>query len=266
MHFLRQLIRFGVQEALSCIFPAAIFIILAASKIIDIPFLYRHDFILIACLIVQFLMVYFKLETVDELKVISLFHLIGLVLEIFKVHMGSWAYPEYALTKIGGVPLYSGFMYASVASYVCQAWKRFDLKFVNWPENHITYSIAAAIYINFFSHHFMMDLRWIIILSLFVAFRGACVEFRVGRQRYNMPVILSFFLIGFFIWIAENISTFLGAWKYPNQDEMWHMVHIGKISSWFLLVIISIVIVVNLKHFKYKQRKKSLDYRQINIS
>ncbi len=266
MYFTRQLIRFGIQQALSCIFPAAIFIILAISKIIDIPFLYRYDLILIACLTVQFLMVYFKLETVDEVKVISLFHVIGLMLELFKVHMGSWAYPEYALTKIGGVPLYSGFMYASVASYVCQAWKRLDLKFMNWPENHITYTVAAAIYINFFSHHYIMDIRWIIILSLFMAFKGAYVEFKVNRQRYSMPLVLSFFLIGFFIWIAENISTFLGAWKYPNQDEVWCMVHIGKISSWFLLVIISIVIVVNLKHFKYKYRSRTLDYRQMKIS
>lgn len=88
----------------------------------------------------------------------------------------------------------------------------------------------------------------------------------VSRQRYSMPVVLSFFLIGFFIWIAENILTFLGAWKYPNQYEIWRMVHIGKISSWFLLVIISIVIVVNLKHIKYKHRTSSLDYRQMKTS
>lgn len=44
-----------------------------------------------------------------------MFHLIGLALEIFKVHMGSWSYPEEGYVKIFGVPLYSGFMYASVA-------------------------------------------------------------------------------------------------------------------------------------------------------
>ncbi len=65
-----------------------------------------------------------------------------------------------------------------------------------------------------------------------------------------MPLLLSFLLIGFFIWIAENVTTFLGAWKYPNQEEVWRLVHIGKISSWFLLVVISIIIVAQLKHVK----------------
>ena len=262
MYYLKQLVHFGVLQALSCIFPVAIFLTLAISKTISIPFLYRYDFILIVCLVVQLLMVYFKLETIDELKVISMFHVIGLSLELFKVHMGSWVYPEYAMAKFGGVPLYSGFMYASVASYICQAWRRLDLKFINWPRNCITYTIAGLIYLNFFSHHFIVDLRWIIISSLFVFFWNAYVEFKVKNQFYKMPVILSFLLIGFFVWLAENISTFFGAWKYPNQLKTWQMVHLGKISSWFLLVIISIIIVVNLKHFKYRQ--KTVFYNTLN--
>jgi uncharacterized membrane protein YoaT (DUF817 family) len=67
-----------------------------------------------------------------------------------------------------------------------------------------------------------------------------------------MPVSLSFLLIGFFLWIAENISTLLGAWKYPNQENIWHMVDISKISSWSLLVIVSFVVVANLKLIKEK--------------
>ncbi|MNJ46942.1 hypothetical protein D3C77_420850 [compost metagenome] len=69
-----------------------------------------------------------------------------------------------------------------------------------------------------------------------------------------MPLLLSFLLIGFFIWVAENVTTFLGAWKYPNQEETWHLVHIGKISSWFLLVVISVIIVAQLKHVKMGNR------------
>ncbi|MCY7743864.1 DUF817 domain-containing protein, partial [Bacillus licheniformis] len=45
---------------------------------------------------------------------------------------------------------------------------------------------------------------------------------------------LSFVLIGFFIWIAENIATFFGAWTYPNQTSTWSLVHVGKVSSWLL--------------------------------
>jgi uncharacterized membrane protein YoaT (DUF817 family) len=67
-----------------------------------------------------------------------------------------------------------------------------------------------------------------------------------------MPLPFSFFLIGFFIWIAENIATFFGAWQYPNQQNSWSLVHIGKISSWFLLVVISIMIVTQFKEVYYK--------------
>lgn len=41
-------------------------------------------------------MIAFKLESLDEVKVIGVFHLIGLALELYKVHMGSWSYPEEA--------------------------------------------------------------------------------------------------------------------------------------------------------------------------
>lgn len=241
---------FGLQQALSCIFPVLIFLTLALSKVVDIPFLYRYDFILLVCLLIQVGMIWGKLESWDEIKVICLFHLIGLGLELYKVHMGSWSYPEPAWTKIGGVPLYSGFMYASVASYICQAWRRLSLEFVSWPVNIVTYTIALLIYANFFSHHFLPDIRWFLVIGLFIFFGKSYVNFTVNGQRYRLPTILSFALIGFFIWIAENISTFFGAWQYPNQAKTWQLVHFSKINSWFLLVIISIIIVANLKHWQ----------------
>ncbi|RYE24069.1 MAG: DUF817 domain-containing protein [Sphingobacteriales bacterium] len=249
-HFFHQLLTFGCKQALCCVFPVAIFLSLAVTKWLHVP--YRYDVILVICIAVQALMVYFKQETIDEVKVISLFHIIGLCLELFKVNHGSWAYPEFAYTKIGGVPLYSGFMYSSVASYICQAWRRFDLSFHNWPSRYVTYSIAAIIYLNFFLHHYLIDIRWYIIASLFVFFRRAYVTFYVNEKLYKMSIILSYFLIGFFIWVAENISTFFGAWQYPNQKHEWHLVGLGKMTSWFLLVIISIIIVANLKHLKAK--------------
>lgn len=256
MEYANQFARFGIQQCLSCLFPAVVFCTLALSKLIDIPLISRYDFILIICIFAQWLMVYLKVESIDELKVISIFHIIGIVLEIFKVHMGSWSYPEDAFTKFLGVPLYSGFMYASVASYICQAWKRFNLHFINWPPAYVTYPIAVLIYINFFAHHFLPDMRWYIIVIIFFIFKKSKVFFELFQRQYSMQVIQSFFLIGFFIWLGENIATFLGAWKYPDQLQTWQMVHFGKISSWYLLVIISIIIVANLKHLKYRAANK----------
>jgi uncharacterized membrane protein YoaT (DUF817 family) len=249
MRFLSQLWTFGYKQALCCIFPVTIFLTLAISKYLHIP--YRYDFILVVCMVVQALLVYTKQETIYELKVISLFHMIGLLLELFKVHQGSWAYPEYAFTKIASVPIYSGFMYSSVASYLCQAWRRFDLRFHNWPPIAITFTVAAVIYLNFFVHHYLLDARWLIIASLLVVFRKSFVTFYVNTTKYRMNIIVSYFLIGLFIWLAENIATFFGAWQYPSQQKYWQMVHLSKISSWFLLVIISIIVVANLKHIKY---------------
>lgn len=247
---MEKLLKFTYLQAVSCIFPVIIFATLALSNLLRIPHLPRYDFILIICLAAQVFMLLLKLETWDEFKVICLFHIIGLGLELFKVHMGSWSYPEDAYSKILGVPLYSGFMYASVASYICQSWRRLDLHILNWPTPFFAYSISLLIYMNFFTHHYLYDLRWILKALLFVIFFRTAVTYKLNEKVFKMHLILSFFLIGFFIWIAENIVTFFGAWQYPNQEQTWSLVPIGKISSWFLLVIISIIIVAQLKQVK----------------
>lgn len=246
----RLLIHFAYQEAMSCLFPVFIFAALALSKYVTIPGVARYDFLLLLCLIFQVIMVKSGLETKDELKVITVFHLIGLALELFKVHMGSWGYPEGAISKVFGVPLYSGFMYASVASYLCQAWRRLDVSLSGWPSSWLAGMLGAAVYLNFFTHHFLWDLRWLLTAAIFIIFWRTRVHFRVAQEQLWMPLPLSYLLIGFFIWIAENIATFLGAWYYPNQRSGWELVHFSKISSWFLLVIVSIIIVAELKHVK----------------
>lgn len=246
-----------MQQALCCIFPVCIFLLLAISKFY-VPFnVPRYDFILIGCVAIQLIMVALKFESLDELKVISLFHLIGLLLELFKIKMGSWSYPEFGYSKIFNVPLYSGFMYASVASYICQAWRRFDLKVKNWPSLKFTFALCVLIYLNFFTHHYIFDFRWILFAIVIYTFQNTVVHFKLNTLNkanpniYKMPLLISFLCIGFFIWIAENVSTYYGAWAYPNQHKAWQMVHLSKISSWFLLVIISIVIVADLKRIKY---------------
>lgn len=247
---MKYLIHFTWQQALACIFPLIIFAALAISKFVEIPYLPRYDFLLIACILGQIFMLASGLETKDELKTICVFHLIGLALEIFKVHMGSWAYPEFAYSKVFGVPLYSGFMYASVASYIIQSWRRLDLQMIRWPKAFYAGGISTLIYLNFFTHHFSYDVRWILKALLIVIFFKTFVSFRLLDRMFKMPLLVTFVLIGFFIWIAENITTFFGAWQYPDQQAAWTLVHIGKISSWALLVIISIIIVAQLKRVK----------------
>lgn len=257
------LLQFAYLQSLSCLFPAFIFASLALSQALAIPGLPRYDLLLLLCFAFQVYMLRSRLETQDELKVITVFHIIGLALEIFKVHMGSWGYPEAAYSKVFGVPLYSGFMYASVASYLCQAWRRLDVSIEGWPGYWLTVPLAAAIYFNFFTHHFIWDVRWVLTGAIFVIFWRSHVSFSVYRERFRMPLSLSFVLIGFFIWVAENIATLLGAWRYPNQHEGWQLVHASKISSWFLLVIVSFIIVAQLKHLKRHLNSRPAEQSQL---
>lgn len=58
-----------------------------------------------------------------------------------------------------------------------------------------------------------------------------------------MPLLLGYFLVALFIWFAENLGTLGRAWVYPGQADGWEMVSLAKLGSWFLLMIISVVLV-----------------------
>jgi uncharacterized membrane protein YoaT (DUF817 family) len=178
--------------------------------------------------------------------VICGFHLLGLALEVFKVAQGSWSYPGEATLAVGGVPLFSGFMYAAVGSYVCQAWRTFDLR-VSHFRPVATTVVAVLVYANFFTHHYVWDLRLLLAVVMLAVLRRCRVHFSVGDTRHRMPLALSFLLIGLFLWVAENAATFLGAWTYPGQVDVWEAVHTSKVGSWALLVSMSFVLVATVK-------------------
>lgn len=89
----------------------------------------RNDFLTLAAVLIQILMVAARLETVRELRVIVLFHIVGTVMELFKTDVGSWSYEAEGFLRIGAVPLFSGFMYAAVGSYMVRVYRLFDLRF-----------------------------------------------------------------------------------------------------------------------------------------
>jgi uncharacterized membrane protein YoaT (DUF817 family) len=78
-------------------------------------------------------------------------------------------------------------------------------------------------------------------------FRKSLVHFTAAGQRWHIPMPLAFALIGTMIYIAENIGTALGAWRYPNQIGGWQPVHPTKLLSWILLMTVSLVIVAEYK-------------------
>lgn len=244
---------FGLKEARACLFAGLFFVamfVIPRGGWWGIP---RYDLLLVFALVVQAAMLYGKLETWDEVKSITLFHLVGFVLEVFKTSSSiqSWSYPDFAYTKLWGVPLFTGFMYAAVGSYVIQAWRLFDLRIKSHPPYFLATLTAVAIYLNFFTHHYIGDYRWYIAAFALGLYARTMVVFTPYDTPRQMPLLLAFVLIGFFIWLAENISTFVGIWQYPNQIGAWSLVHLGKWSSWALLVMMTFTIVANLKHIKH---------------
>ncbi len=250
--FFVEFLYFGIKEARACLFAGLFFMavfIVPREGMLGIP---RYDVLLIIALLIQAWMLWTKLETFDEFKAILLFHVIGFALEVFKTSSGikSWAYPDFGYTKLFGVPLFSGFMYAAIGSYIIQAWRMLELRVIHHPPYWMATLIAIAIYANFFTHHFIGDYRWYITACALGLYARSTVIFRPLDRDRKMPLLLSFVLIGFFIWLAENINTFYGIWQYPNQLGAWSAVHVGKWSSWSLLIIMTFTIVANLKHIK----------------
>lgn len=257
IEFVRDFIMFGIKEARACIFAGSFFVLLFLSNYIPLFGLARYDFLFLSALALQVILYLTKVETWDEIKTIFLFHIIGTVLELYKtsVFVGSWSYPEEAFFKIATVPLFSGFMYAAVGSYISQAWRLLKIELHNYPPYWATVVLCVAIYINFFTNAFLPDFRLLLIPAVFILFTYASVSFQPTKRRYSMPVTLGFCLTAFFIWIAENIGTLYGAWKYPHQIHAWEVVSTNKITSWFLMVIISFIIVAYLKHHKERYNR-----------
>jgi uncharacterized membrane protein YoaT (DUF817 family) len=240
-----EFLRFGIKEGWACLFGGLMCALLIATHL-WYPrefFLARYDFIFLMALIIQAVFLQVKLETWEEAKTIFLFHLVGTVMELFKTKAGSWIYPEPSYFRLGGVPLFTGFMYAAVGSYGARAWRLFDFQFERHPPLMMTIALSMAIYVNFFTHHYMPDLRYVLFLVTALLFGRTVICFKVWRVYRRMPLLLGFFLVTLFIWFAENIGTFTGAWLYPAQLKGWSIVPLSKLGSWFLLMIISYVMV-----------------------
>lgn len=243
--WLYEFLLFGIKQAWACLFGALLLFLLLATHLFypDDAELLRYDFLTIAAITIQAGMLLFRLETWNEAKIILIFHLVGTVMELFKTAVGSWVYPEPSILRVGAVPLFSGFMYASVGSYMARVWRIFDFRYANYPPRWATYALAAAIYVNFFAHHWLPDIRFALFVLAAILFWKTQIHFRNWRTHRRMPLLAGQLLVAIFIWFAENIATFANAWNYPGQEDGWEMVSLAKLGSWFLLMLISFVLV-----------------------
>ena len=247
-HALYEFVRFGIKQGWACLFGALMLALLVGTHLLypKGAALARYDFLVLAALAIQAAMLTFKLETLEEAKVIFIFHVVGTLMEVFKTSVGSWIYPEPSLLRIGGVPLFTGFMYAAIGSYIARCWRLFDFRFTHHPPLWAIVLLACAIYVNFYAHHYVADLRMVLFALTALLFGRCWVHFKVWRVHRRMPLLVGFVLVALFIWIAENVGTFTAAWMYPHQRNGWSLVGIGKLGAWFLLMIISYTLVAVL--------------------
>ncbi|PZR33534.1 DUF817 domain-containing protein [Caulobacter segnis] len=240
-----EFLLFGLKQAWACLFGGLMLALLVGTKLFwpEAAPLARYDFLVIASVAIQALLLALRLERWDEAMVIFIFHVVGTVMELFKTAHGSWIYPEPSVLRIGAVPLFTGFMYACVGSYIARIWRLFDVTFVRYPPLWTTYALAALIYANFFTHHYVADIRLGLFALSGLLFGRTWFLFTPDETPRRMPMLLGALLVSLFIWFAENLGTFAGAWIYPSQAAGWRMVPIEKMGAWYLLMLISFVLV-----------------------
>ena len=238
-----------MKQAWACLFGALMLSLLLGTYLFypHDAALARYDFLFLAALFLQVMLLGFGLETLEEAKVIAAYHVVGTVMEIFKTSVGSWIYPDDSFFRIAGVPLFSGFMYSCIGSYLCRAWTLFHLEFKAHPPTAWLVALSVAIYANFFTHHYVPDMRWVLFIAAAVLFARTRVYFVNWRSYRWMPLLPGLLLVTAFIWVAENVGTFTRTWLYPSQRSAWSLVSAGKFGSWFLLLIISYTLVALIK-------------------
>ena len=243
---------FGLKQMRAGLFAefffAAVFL-MPREGVLGLP---RYDALLLFALCLQAWMIARGIESWAEARTILFFHLAGFTLEVFKVSSGiqSWVYPDFAYSKVLGVPLFAGFMYAAVGSYLMQAWRIFDVRIIHHPPYWMTATLALALYANFFTHHFIIDVRWYLAAFALGLYARCWVYFTPLDRERRMPLLLAFILVGLLIWIAENIATFFSIWRYPDQIGVWSTVQIDKWSAWTLLSMLSFSIVTSMHHVR----------------
>lgn len=230
---MREVGTFVAKQARAAVF--GIFLLTAATVVGP-----RYDLLLLLCVGFQAFLLLTKREDGQEFLGILLFHAIGLLLELYKVRAGSWRYAGEGL-KFAGVPPMSGFMYAAVAGYAMRSARSLDLRFPGWPSPVAVAGAIAAVAIVFAWHPGGADLRLGAAAVVAAVFFRTRSEFAVvPERRRSMPILASFALIAFFVWIGENWGTAVDLWRYPDQENGWQPVSLSKWLSWTLLTAVAL--------------------------
>ncbi len=249
--FFTSCFEFSFKAASAALFGILLLIAFAFTSSMDSQEFYgffRYDYLLLYALIIQACLLYLKLESWAEAKVIALFHVMAMGMEIFLTHpqIASWQYPQPAVFKIMTVPLFAGFMYSAVGSFFARSLRLYQVSFEKLPGFSNMLALAVLSYINFMSKFFVPDIRLLLFAWSGVIFWKTKIRFQLQQHQIQLPMLPVLVILAFIIWIAENISTFNKIWLYPSQVDTWHMVGWGKMGSWYLLLLLSLVLVLKI--------------------
>jgi uncharacterized membrane protein YoaT (DUF817 family) len=259
--FVHEFWWFGLKQASACIFAGSLLFLVVLTHVwYPIPVLPRFDFLFLSALVIQVVLLATRLEGYRDALVILIFHVVATGMEVFKTsdQIGAWNYPGEAWLRIGNVPLFAGFMYSAVGSYISRVWNIFDFRFSHFPSLWLMFVISGLIYVNFFSHHFAPDIRWPLLAVMAFILRRTFVYYRIDQVHRTMPLLLGLVLVALFIWFAENIATYCRVWFYPAQLHGWTVVSPQKITAWLLLMFISFTLVAAVRSIREMDDKRSL--------
>lgn len=258
MNLLKSIFEFHYKAAYAALFGILLLIAFAVTAPManqEYYGFFRYDYLLFYALIIQVCLILLKLESWGEAKVIAIFHIMAMVMEIFLTHpqIASWQYPQPAILKIMTVPLFAGFMYSAVGSFFARSLRLYQVSFSKLPTFGNMLTLAILSYLNFMTKFFINDFRYLLFLWSVVIFWDTKIKFKLEHHQINVPMLPVLLVLAFIIWIAENISTFYKIWLYPSQVEAWHMVGWGKLGSWYLLLLLSLVLVLKILGIRDQQ-------------
>ena len=224
MHLIGLALNFGTKAASAALFGLLLLIAFAVTAPMGSQEYYgffRYDYLLFYALSIQVCLIYLKLESWAEAKVIALFHIMAMGMEIFLTHpaIASWQYPQPAVFKLLTVPLFAGFMYSAVGSFFARSLRLYKVSFENLPRFANMLCLAVLSYLNFMTKFFIPDYRLVLFAWSIIIFWKTKLYFQLSDSRFKVPMLPILLLLAFLIWIAENISTFYKIWLYPSQVD-----------------------------------------------
>jgi len=202
----------------------------------------RYDMLLLVAVATQALFFAFRLETRDEAVALLVFCALGLGMEWFNTARGNWSYPEGGLFTFYHVPLFVGFLYASVGICILRMIRIFEMRFAPFPPYPLALGLAVLIYVNFFTQHLIFDIRIALFIATVLLFGRTRILFTPWRgRRWWMPMLLSLFLSALGVWLSENLGTLTGTWIYDGQEQ-GEPVSIATLGSWYLFLCVALMV------------------------